>query len=369
MGSKNLHNKPFDEGTLKKLEIFELYTKEWLPTFIMSNVECICIFDFFAGTGFDMNNVPGSPIRILRQIKGQIGNVFQKRTKIYLIFNEYDKTKCNQLELACDNYINENVELRRAKDNKFLNYKILQEDFKILFPQWIECINKYPSLVFLDQNGVKFTSDEYFMPLVNSHNTDFLYFISSSYVKRFGGTEEFAKAISYDSERAENEPATWIHRNILEELRKRIPQGNETKLYPFTIKKNANVYGIVFGASHPRAVDKFLDTAWKENNINGEANFDIDDDLNKKQLDLFGLQRPTKIQKFQRELRERIISKVLVTNKDVYDYTLEQGHIPSHAKEEMKRMKEEGLISYSRSPMINYEQVYKRQNIISYIVK
>lgn len=369
MGSKNLHDKPFDEGTFKKLEIFELYTKEWLPTFIMSNVECICIFDFFAGTGFDMNNVPGSPIRILRQIKGQIGNVFQRGTNIYLIFNEYDRTKCNQLKFACENYINGNPDLRRARDNKILNYKVFQEDFKTLFPKWMKCINQFPSLVFLDQNGVKFISDEYFMPLVNSHNTDFLYFISSSYVKRFGETEEFSKAISYNSERAENEPSTWIHRNILEELRKRIPQGNVTKLYPFTIKKNANVYGIVFGASHPRAVDKFLATAWKENNINGEANFDIDDDLGKKQLDLFGLQKPTKVERFKQELRERILSRVLVTNKDVYDYTLEQGHIPSHAKEEVKRMKKEGLIEFSISPMINYEQVYKRHNIISYIIK
>ena len=87
MGSKNLHDKPFDEGTLKKLEIFELYTKEWLPTFIMSKAEGIDIFDFFAGTGFDINNVPGSPIRILRQIKGQIGNIFHQGTKIFLILN------------------------------------------------------------------------------------------------------------------------------------------------------------------------------------------------------------------------------------------------------------------------------------------
>lgn len=369
MGSKNLHDKPFDEGTLKKLEIFELYTKEWLPTFIMSKAECIYIFDFFAGTGFDINDVPGSPIRILRQIKGQIGNIFHQGTKIFLILNEFDKTKYNQLKFVCDKYIDEDAELRRAKDNAKLNYKVLQEDFKELFPKWIGCINKYPSLVFLDQNGVKFTSDEYFMPLVNSHNTDFLYFISSSYVKRFGGTEEFSKTITYDAERAENEPSSWIHRNILEELRKRIPNGNSTRLYPFTIRKNINTYGIVFGASHPRAVDKFLATAWKENSINGEANFDIDDDLGKKQLDLFGPQRLTKIEKFQQELREKIKLKILVTNKDIYDYTLEQGHIPLHAVTEIKKMKKEGLVFYKRSPLITYEQVYKKANIITFDIQ
>ena len=207
------------------------------------------------------------------------------------------------------------------------------------------------------------------MPLVNSRNTDFLYFISSSYVKRFGETEEFSKAISCDVERAEREPAAWIHRNILDQLRNRIPEGNKTKLYPFSIKKNTNVYGIVFGASHPRAVDKFLSTAWKENSINGEANFDIDDDQNKTQLDLFGNKPLTKIEKFQKELREKIISKQLKTNKEVYDYTLECGHIPAHAATEIKKMKKEGLVTFDRAPKVNYEQVYKNKDIITYIIK
>ena len=45
---KDLHEKPFDEGTLKKLDIFEAYTKQWLPTFIMNNYESdIYIFDLF----------------------------------------------------------------------------------------------------------------------------------------------------------------------------------------------------------------------------------------------------------------------------------------------------------------------------------
>ena len=135
---RNLHEKPFDEGTLKKLEIFELYTKEWLPTFIMSNAKCIWIFDFFAGTGYDVCNVPGSPIRILRQIKSQLGNMYQKDTKTYLLFNEYDKAKCDKLKKACESFIEDDAELKRAVSNKYLNYKIFQEDFSTLFSK---CVN------------------------------------------------------------------------------------------------------------------------------------------------------------------------------------------------------------------------------------
>ncbi len=367
---KNLHATPFEEGTLKKLDIFEIYTSEWLPTFIMSKVKHICIFDFFAGTGYDLNNVPGSPIRILRQIKNQIGNIYQNGSRIHLLFNEYDTAKYEQLRQACDDFIDTNPGLHRAKSNGRFSYKILNEDFATLFPQYIEYINKYPSLVFLDQNGVKFLADEYFFPLINSHNTDFLYFVSSSYVRRFAETDEFSKVVSYDAERASKEPATWIHRNVLEQLKKRIPEGNNTKLYPFSIKKGKNVYGIVFGASHPRAVDKFLATAWKENSINGEANFDIDDDKNnnKHSLDLFGCRLLTKIEKFQQELRCAVLSGSLRTNKDVYDFTIEHGHIPSHAHNELKKMKKEGMINFDRSPMANYNQVYKKQNIFTYTI-
>jgi len=34
MPAADFHDKPFDEGTLTKLQIFELYAREWLPVFL-----------------------------------------------------------------------------------------------------------------------------------------------------------------------------------------------------------------------------------------------------------------------------------------------------------------------------------------------
>jgi hypothetical protein len=65
MGAKNLHSEPFDKGTITKLEIFEDYAQAWIPTFVMSGVPEIHIFDFFSGPGYDSEHIPGSPIRIL----------------------------------------------------------------------------------------------------------------------------------------------------------------------------------------------------------------------------------------------------------------------------------------------------------------
>ncbi|MBC7798113.1 MAG: hypothetical protein H7Z37_14675, partial [Pyrinomonadaceae bacterium] len=77
MAQKDLHEKPFDDSTIVKLEMFEDYAQEWIPTFVMQNTSTICIFDFFAGTGYDKNGIAGSAIRILEKIKEQVISIFQ----------------------------------------------------------------------------------------------------------------------------------------------------------------------------------------------------------------------------------------------------------------------------------------------------
>ena len=75
------------------------------------------------------------------------------------------------------------------------------------------------------------------------------------------------------------------------------------------------VYGVIFGASHPRGVEKFLRTAWSKNTQNGAANFDIDDDIQKIQLDIFEGKQLNKIEKFQQILRDEILSGRITDNK------------------------------------------------------
>lgn len=369
MATRNLHDHPFDEGTIVKLEIFEDYLKEWLPTFVMSHADNdIWVFDFFAGTGRDLNGIAGSPIRILQQINGQAGNIFQKRCKVHVCLNEYDTSKFNSLKQCCEHYIGEEKELSRLY-NKYLFLQFHNEDFAELFPKCHSTIYAHPALVFLDQNGMKFLADKYLSDLEKLPQTDFLYYLSSSYFIRFGKTEAFQTNMKIDMDKVRQNPYKYVHRSILEQLKERLPKGSKLKLYPFTIKKGTNIYGIIFGAKHPLAVDKFLKTAWKKNSINGEANFDIYDDKSKSQLDIWGERKLTKIESFQEDLRQKVLCGELGTNKKVYDYTIEQGHIPQLSSDILKTMKKEKLINYDeRTPLVNYEQVYKNKRIVEYIL-
>lgn len=362
MPVKDLHEKPFDEGTIVKLELFEAYAKEWLPTFIMSRYKEVWIFDFFAGTGYDLVGTAGSSIRLLRQIKNQIGNIFQQKIKINVCFNEYEKNKYDELVGSCNRYLNDNKDVQRAIKVVYRN-----SDFKEIFPKCIDTIKQYPSLVFLDQNGIKFIAEEYISVLGKTDTTDFLYYISSSYFWRFGNTKAFKDLLGFDMETVKKNPYKYIHVSILEQLRERIPIASGLVLYPFTIKKQGGVYGVIFGAKHPRAVDKFLKTAWEMNEVNGSANFDIDEDATKNQLDIFEGKKLTKIELFCTNLRIKVINKELTTNKEILDFAFKEGHISKHANDEIKKMKVEGIVEYKgSSPLINYEQVYKNKRIITF---
>ncbi len=352
--SKNLHEKPFDETTIAKLEIFEDYTQAWLPTFIMSNEPVIYMFDFFAGTGYDKNGISGSPIRILKKVCEQTHRILEKKVSVRVFFNEFDKKKFEQLRVSCQDFIADHPELGSA-----LQLHLSNEDFDFCFNRLFPTIQNYPSLVLLDQNGIQFLAEKYFHALEKTVRTDFLYFVSSSYFWRFGDKEAFKTYVNLDMEEAKRHPYRFIHRTLINHLRGKRSADSNLKLYPFSLKKGANIHGIIFGASHPRAVDKFLTIAWKRNETNGEANFDIDEDKKKNQLDLFDGKNLTKIEVFQKRLRENVLNGSILDNVAAFEFALQEAHIGAHAAEELKKMKREGLIIYEgNSPLVTYQNTH-----------
>lgn len=363
MAVKDLHDKPFDQGTLTKLEIFERYTQAWIPVFAISKGENIFIVDFFAGTGYDLNGVAGSPIRIISKILEFADLLLKYRTKVHLHFNEFKKEKCKTLQQACSEFIEKHPVL-----SKVLVIEYTSLDFEDSFKKEYPLINRLPSLVFLDQNGVKFLNSKYLNALEATKTTDFLYFVSTSFLKRFSETPEFNK-LGYDLEIILKNPFRFIHQSLLEIIRGWLPPSTKLKLYPFTIKKPSGIYGLVFGASHPAAVDKFLSIAWKQNINNGSANFDIEDDLRKAQINLFEPKKLTKKEYFQEELKNEILTGKILSNRAAFFYTLDKGHIPIHAREVLEYLKKAKLVDYqSSSPLISYDKVCKEKVIQDFVL-
>lgn len=286
-----------------------------------------------------------------------------KKTKIHLLLNEYDSKKYNLLCKSVEEFLINNPRL-----NHFLEINLCNEKFEDLFPKKELELKTGPNLIFLDQNGIKQFSDNTFLKFVEFDKTDFLTFISSSYFRRFANDKGFQKHIAVNVEEITKNPYKYIHEVILNHFKSLIPKGNDIKLYPFSLKKGQNIYGLIFGAKHIRAVGKFLDIAWKKNAVNGVANFDIDGDVPEKteQISMFfkEFKKQTKLEAFNEDLRQLILNNE-VTNLDVYIYTLEKGFTPKHAVDVVRKLKVEKLISYKGQPKVNYEN-YKNKSVLNY---
>ncbi|MCG3143187.1 MAG: hypothetical protein HONDAALG_00508 [Gammaproteobacteria bacterium] len=359
MPVKDLHSNSFDESTLTKLDIFEKYLMEWLPVFLHTkNVKKIAIWDFFAGPGCDPQKNPGSPLRILESIVKYRENIFQSTARIHVVFNDALRKKADALSAAIEGPLREMIQLFRDR----LVVNVISKDFQDLFNDQYSEMQGQPNLIFLDQNGVKEVSDEVFQKLIQLERTDFLFFMSSSYLKRFATSPEMNRHFpDLDLVKLQSSSHQDVHRLILDYYRGKIPRGDKTRLYPFTLKKGTNVYGLIFGSRHPLGVEKFLKVAWDKNELNGEANFDIDGDGAKLEPSLFPNWKGfTKKQKFALELEAFIGTKQELTNREVYEFTLGEGHPASHAHEAIHELRNSRKIVCDGRIGFSYNSCFKK---------
>ena len=150
-----------------------------------------------------------------------------------------------------------------------------------------------------------------------------------------------------------------VNRILSDAYQKWIPADKSYYLSNFSIKKGANVYGLIFGSGHPAGIEKFLRVAWE---MGGDANFDIDrDNINKNQPALFeDFDKPSKITEFEHELEAKVLQKEIIENKQVYIFSLQRGVLSSHARNTLKNMCKTGKLP-NQNFHISYE-AWKKSN-------
>jgi three-Cys-motif partner protein len=337
--AKDFHNKPFNEETILKLQIFRGYTRQWLPVFLSRKTfDSVNIFDFLAGPGKDSNGTEGSPLIIIDEIKKYFTNnkaPLAENVSIRLFLNDSDPDKI----LLLGKEIN-------TKDETQLEIKINNKDFQEAFDSYGSLLESTSAakLVILDQSGIKQITSDVFVQLIEFPCTDFMFFISSSTLKRFITVEKVGQYFPSMSEQEVNAiPVTDIHRFVCSYYQKLIPSGREYYLAPFSIKKGPNIYGIIFGSGHLLGLEKFLRVCWNQDSVSGEANYDIDDDIIRNGETLFPEWNVSK----KRDLfRKQLVSflNAYKSNKELYKFTLEQGCLPTHAVEILKELLKEGRL-------------------------
>jgi three-Cys-motif partner protein len=334
----DFHDKPFDAGTLAKLRIFELYTQEWVPVFVSQRepkFSHVHIFDFFCGPGTDSKGVPGSPLRILSQLRDchQSGMAGWNKVQIVAHLFDADGEKVALLKSAIDARV-------WSIPGVQIDCRSLAFQDALTEHQPILSDPGAAKLLIIDQYGVDEVSDDVFRRLIGFPRTDFIFFLSSSTLHRFRDHPAIKQKID------KPEDSYDVHRAVVNYYRNLVTGGDPVFLAPFSIRKRSNIYGLIFGSHHPLGIHKFLQVAWANDEIAGEANFDIDRENIRPGEGILplDLMRPNKLREFEEELETEVRAGLLRTEAAVVRFCIEAGMTCKHSAPVLKKLKTEKII-------------------------
>jgi three-Cys-motif partner protein len=344
--AKNHFEKPFDDGTKVKHDIFRAYLVEWLPVFISEKKpywDNIFIYDFFAGEGKDPDGSLGSPLIILDVLNSFNDLIQHCEVKINVVFNEKELSSFKRLMA--------NVEDFSYNSNKIsvkIYNKPFQELFAELYPKMIN-YDSLPKMMILDQFGIKEVTNEIFKKLISFKRTDFIFFISSSFVRRFNEMTEFKNYLSISKEEFLDSKPFHSHKVVFNFYKSLV--NTQYMLAPFSIKKGKNIYGLIFGSNHSLGLEKFLKVGWKINPNTGDANYNIDEEnIIVGQLSVFEEDNTVKkLGLLNTMLRNLILDQKVSSLHKLYISTLEFGCLPKHCNEVLKKLEKEGKIKPAKT--------------------
>lgn len=354
MSKKDINNKPFDEGTLLKLDIFRDCFREWFPVFVHNpTISHIFIYDMFAGSGKDSIGMDGSPLILLNEARGNekqhcraLSNSLSK--KVYFGFNEFDFNKRAALETLLRNnqFLCQKDCLIECPYTNSLFFQ--SEDFKKLFLninfRRVLANSKFAKFVLLDQYGFKQIDEDVFLELVNSPTTDFIFFIASSFIKRFQTLPAVTKYFRENQIRFDEAKPKECHRVIADYYRNLLPSDKEYYIHAFTIQKGKNYYGLIFGTNHSLGMEKFVKVCWKHDCMSGDSNCNIDEDYLPGTL-FFDQENSNKKSMVKEQIERLILNGSITSNIEGLKYALTHGCEPKLFVEVITQLKKDQRIS------------------------
>lgn len=359
--AKNINNKPFEDTTQLKLDIFRECFKEWLPVFIHTKwTDKVYIFDFFAGSGKDTNGVFGSPLVLLDEAKGNNREFCSKVKKdISFIFNESMVRKSEELSQNITTHIS-NCEKENNCGGCIYDMKVTQSEFKSLFKEKpitdILESKKNGKFILLDQYGFSQIDDEIFNKLIHYPKTDFIFFITSSFIKRFKEHPSVKAYINTENISFDESKPKECHRIIANYFRNSVPKEKEYYLHHYSIRKenSGNYYGLIFGSNHTLGMEKFLKVCWQKDNFSGESNFNIDNDYEVGTL-FYNTETSNKKEKSKINIEKMVLEAKIQDSISGLKYALNLGCTPSLFTDVIKKLENDNKIS--RTGKLSYSSM------------
>lgn len=336
----DFHEAPFGPSTLVKLALFEGYFAKWLPVFLhlVPQPSQINVVDFFSGPGEDVEHTPGSPLLLLKQLRIFKASLGPWYGKINVIFNDADQEKTERLETLLAEKFKDVLQYARVT--------VHSQEFTDLYTELLPGLSEptAANLLFVDQTGVRELGEDTFRSIVALPMTDLLFFVSSSTVERFHHVEEVHRLLPIPEDIIHATPHYRVHKMVRSYYESLLRPDQKYYLGDFSLRREQNIYGLIFGSNSLRGLEKFVATCWGIDSKTGEANYSIDgEDLDNPTPSLFGF-KPLKIEAFERALRKLLLDHRLTNNWEILEYSLRNGMLGKHAKAVLRALVNEGIL-------------------------
>jgi three-Cys-motif partner protein len=353
-----------------KIRLLKLYLERYFN--ILSNSEYvgdINVYDLFCGEGVYENNGKGSPIIILETIKNTYYTNKAKGTsndKFNCFFNDIENWKIEKLK--------DEIKTRNLHYPEIGNLNFSNNDYRNLLSQIdneIKSLKKEKAFIFIDPYGYRDIKISDIKSLLQSKKSEVLLFLPTQFMFRFEskGTPEclieFINELMPIGEWPTSETGIEFIENLTDAFRKSL--GDNFFVDSFIISRDKNqFFCLFFFTSHIYGFDRMLDAKWKIDEEEGRGwNY-------QSEYSLFSqVEKSANIIRFEKKLKEFI--KIERNNSEVYLYTLQNGHLTSHANEILLKLQVDGKLTVLKTDgtqarkssfYLNYKEYKKEPNKI-----
>jgi three-Cys-motif partner protein len=340
MGKKDSQTTMYEHSEVK-VKLLQTYLERYFN--ILNNskfIGDIHYFDLFCAEGIYSNGGKGSPIIVLESIKNAYYSSKHKNGtsgKFHCFFNDIDNKKIDTL-------IN-NINKQKLHYPEIGTINFENKDYQILCPEIstrIKNIKKNEkAFVFIDPYGYKEIRISDIKSLLEKGNSEVLLFLPTHFMFRFreNGTPEslyeFINEIVPENEWPESKTGLDFIENLKNAFKKYLGETYFVDTFIISREKN-QFFCLFFFTSHIYGFDRMLDAKWKLDEEDGRGwKYNAASD------DLFSItEKEPNTEKFENNLKDFLKDKQK-TNKEVYEFTLRNGHLTTHTTQILKKWQDE----------------------------
>jgi three-Cys-motif partner protein len=312
-----------------KIQLLKLYLERYLNILANSKyVGQVYIYDLFCGEGIYENGGEGSPIIILQTIK-DVHNGFQlsgkQLTKFVCRFNDLDQSKIDKLQSIVGD-----KRLTPASVDVMFSSIDYREILNTVSNE-IKFFRKEKAFIFIDPYGYKDIRVSDIQQLLKSGTSEVLLFLPTQFMFRFEskGTpeslKEFINELMPINRWPSSETGIEFIQNLTEAFRNAL--GKNYFVDSFIITRDRNqFFCLFFFTSHIYGFEKMLESKWKIDEEEGRGwSYEAENSLFSQS------EKSANTYKLEEKLLNYLHTKR--TNAELYEFTLHNGNLPTHANE------------------------------------